>query len=303
MYDEVRTGNSVAVFDDYPVLAYGITQGNGLKTVTEKEVGASYGFAVNKGQNAELLQMFNAGLQNLRDDGQYDEIVSTYLGQGASTSDNSIIGLIKSTYPQLLKGLWLTIVLSVVSIAIALVLGAIFGLCRVSTNMFVRGIGTTYVDIFRGTPLLVQAFFIYFGIPAALHFQMSAFTAGIITLSLNAGAYMAEIVRGGILSVDKGQMEASRSLGISYMKSMRKVIMPQAIRTMIPSYINQFVITLKDTSILSVIGLAELTQTGRIIIARNFQSFNMWLIIGVMYFIIIMALTKLSNRLEKRINK
>ncbi len=98
MYDEVRTGNSVAVFDDYPVLAYGITQGNGLKTVTEKEVGASYGFAVNKGQNAELLQMFNAGLQNLRDDGQYDEIVSTYLGQGASTSDNSIIGLIKSTY-------------------------------------------------------------------------------------------------------------------------------------------------------------------------------------------------------------
>ncbi|MGE2770446.1 ABC transporter substrate-binding protein/permease [Rhodococcus sp. 1.20] len=268
-----------------------------------KEVGASYGFAVNKGQNAELLQMFNAGLQNLRDDGQYDEIVSTYLGQGASTSDNSIIGLIKSTYPQLLKGLWLTIVLSVVSIAIALVLGAIFGLCRVSTNMFVRGIGTTYVDIFRGTPLLVQAFFIYFGIPAALHFQMSAFTAGIITLSLNAGAYMAEIVRGGILSVDKGQMEASRSLGISYMKSMRKVIMPQAIRTMIPSYINQFVITLKDTSILSVIGLAELTQTGRIIIARNFQSFNMWLIIGVMYFIIIMALTKLSNRLEKRINK
>ncbi|GAA3196773.1 hypothetical protein GCM10020255_099230 [Rhodococcus baikonurensis] len=247
--------------------------------------------------------MFNAGLQNLRDDGQYDEIVSTYLGQGASTSDNSIIGLIKSTYPQLLKGLWLTIVLSVVSIAIALVLGAIFGLCRVSTNVFVRGIGTTYVDIFRGTPLLVQAFFIYFGIPAALHFQMSAFTAGIITLSLNAGAYMAEIVRGGILSVDKGQMEASRSLGISYMKSMRKVIMPQAIRTMIPSYINQFVITLKDTSILSVIGLAELTQTGRIIIARNFQSFNMWLIIGVMYFIIIMALTKLSNRLEKRINK
>jgi glutamine transport system permease protein len=145
--------------------------------------------------------------------------------------------------------------------------------------------------------------FIYFGVPAALNFQMSAFTAGIITLSLNAGAYMAEIVRGGILAVDKGQMEASRSLGISYLKSMRKVVMPQAIRTMIPSYINQFVITLKDTSLLSVIGLAELTQTGRLIIARNFESFNMWLIVGVLYFIIIMALTKLSNRLEKRINK
>ncbi|MFD4368381.1 amino acid ABC transporter substrate-binding protein/permease [Rhodococcus sp. NPDC058521] len=302
MFDEVRTGNSAAAFEDYPVLAYGIKQGNGFKTVTDKEPGASYGFAVAKGQNAQLLDSFNAGLANLKASGEYDRILDQYLNADASTDDNTIVGLIKSTYPQLLKGLWLTIVLTAVSIAIALVLGAIFGLLRVSSNIVLRGIGTTYVDVFRGTPLLVQAFFIYFGIPAAMGFQMSAFTAGVITLSLNAGAYMAEIVRGGILSVDKGQMEASRSLGISYLKSMRRVVMPQAIRTMIPSYINQFVITLKDTSILSVIGLAELTQTGRIIIARNFQSFNMWLIIGIMYFIIIMALTKLSNRLEKRIN-
>ena len=172
-----------------------------------------------------------------------------------------------------------------------------------SRSIWLRAIGTTFVDIFRGTPLLVQAFFIYFGIPAALGFQMSALTAGIITLSLNAGAYMTEIVRGGIQSVDKGQMEASRSLGIGYLPTMRKVMLPQAIRTMIPSYINQFVITLKDTSILSVIGIAELTQTGRIIIAGNFQSFNMWLIIGIIYFIVIMALTKLSDRLEKRINE
>lgn len=303
MFEEVKTGNSAAAFEDYPVLAYGIKQGNGFKTVTDKESGASYGFAVAKGTNAQLLDEFNTGLANLRANGQYDEILDTYLSADASTSDNSIPGLIASSWQLLLKGLWLTIVLTVISIAIALVLGAIFGLFRVSTNIVLRGIGTTYVDVFRGTPLLVQAFFIYFGVPAALGFQMSAFTAGIITLSLNAGAYMAEIVRGGILAVDKGQMEASRSLGISYLKSMRRVVMPQAIRTMIPSYINQFVITLKDTSLLSVIGLAELTQTGRLIIARNFESFNMWLIIGVMYFIIIMALTKLSNRLEKRINK
>ena len=303
MYDEVRTGNSVAVFDDYPVLQYGITQGNGLKTVTEKESPSNYGFAVNKGANADLLAAFDTGLANLRSSGQYDEILNTYIGAGAEETDNSIPGLIKTEYKELLKGLWLTVVLTVISIVIALILGAIFGLFRVSTKSWLRAIGATYVAIFRGTPLLVQAFFIYFGIPAALGFTMTAFTAGIITLSLNAGAYMAEIVRGGILSVDKGQMEASRSLGISYLTSMRKVVMPQAIRTMIPSYINQFVITLKDTSILSVIGLAELTQSGRIIIARNFQSFNMWLIIAVMYFVIIMALTMLSNRLEKRINK
>jgi polar amino acid transport system substrate-binding protein len=303
MFDEVKTGNSVAVFEDYPVLLYGIAQGNGFKTVTPKEDPTGYGFAVNKGQNAELLQKFNAGLNNLKQSGRYDEIVGSYLGEGASTDDDSFFGLVKSTFPILLEGLKMTVILSVVSIAIALVLGTIFGLLRVSRSIVLRAVGTTFVDVFRGTPLLVQAFFIYFGIPSALGFQMSALTAGIITLSLNAGAYMTEIVRGGILSVDKGQMEAARSLGIGYLPTMRKVILPQAIRTMIPSYINQFVITLKDTSILSVIGIAELTQTGRIIIAGNYKSFEMWLIIGIIYFIVIMALTKLSDRVASRVER
>ncbi|SBS78620.1 Polar amino acid ABC transporter, inner membrane subunit [uncultured Mycobacterium sp.] len=303
MFDEVKTGNSQAAFEDYPVLLYNIAQGSGFKTVGPKEEPTGYGFAVNKGRNADLLSKFNAGLNNLKKSGRYDEIVNTYLSEKASTDDTSYLGLIKSTYPLLLAGLKMTIFLTVISIFFALILGVIFGLARVSRSIWLRAIGTTFVDIFRGTPLLVQAFFIYFGIPTALDFQMSALTAGVITLSLNAGAYMTEIVRGGIQSVDKGQMEAARSLGIGYLPTMRKVILPQAIRTMIPSYINQFVITLKDTSILSVIGIAELTQTGRIIIAGNYKSFEMWLIIGIIYFIVIMALTKLSDRLEKRIAK
>lgn len=171
MYDEVRTGNSVAIFDDYPVPNYGIAQGNGFKTVTPKEQGANYGFAVNKGQNAELLTMFNAGLQNLRDSGRYDEIIDSYLGEGAAVSDNSFLGLLKSTFPLLMAGLKMTMILTVVSIAVALLLGVIFGLMRVSRSLWLRAIGTTYVDIFRGTPLLVQAFFIYFGIPAAMGFR------------------------------------------------------------------------------------------------------------------------------------
>lgn len=301
MFEEVKTGNSVAIFEDYPVLNYGIQQGNGFKTVTPKEKGSSYGFAVNKGQNPQLLQQFNEGLKNLKASGRYDEIIESYLGESANDADNSFFGLLASTFPILMQGLKMTLILTVVSIAIALVLGIVFGLFRVSRSIWLRAIGTTYVDVFRGTPLLVQAFFIYFGIPSALGFQMTALTAGIITLSLNAGAYMTEIVRGGIQSVDKGQMEAARSLGIGYLPTMRKVILPQAIRTMIPSYVNQFVITLKDTSILSVIGIAELTQTGRLIIARNYQSFTMWLIIGIVYFVVIMALTKLSDRIEHRL--
>jgi polar amino acid transport system substrate-binding protein len=153
----------------------------------------------------------------------------------------------------------------------------------------------------RGVPLIVLAFFVYFSIPQLMGLRMSSTVAGIITLSLNAAAYLAEIFRGGIKAVDVGQMEAGRSLGLTYQTTMNKIILPQAIRIMIPSFINQFVITLKDTSILSIIGLVELTQTGKIIIARTYASGNMWLIIGLMYIIVITILTKISKKLEGRL--
>ncbi len=304
MYEDVKTGNSVAVFDDYPVLAYGIKQGNGLKSVTDKEAGASYGFAVSKGENAEVLEMFNTGLANLKASGEYQKIMDKYLETGsntAATKDTGFFGLLKESMPSLMTGLKMTLILTVVSLIIATIVGIVFGLMRIAKSKLLSTIAMIYIDIFRGTPLIVQAFFIYFGIPAAFDFRITAFVAGLITLSLNAGAYMAEIVRGGIQSVDKGQMEAARSLGLPYGKAMLKVVLPQAIQLMIPAFINQFVITLKDTSILSIIGINELTQSGKIIIARNLESFQMWIIVGIMYFIVIMILTKVSNVLERRI--
>ena len=184
----------------------------------------------------------------------------------------SIFELFAQTYPRLLQGLWMTIELTLVSLLIAAVLGLLFGLLSVSRTTFLRGISRVYIDIIRGTPLIVQVFFIYFGIPSALNMRLDAFIAGVIALSLNAGAYTAEIVRGGIQSIDKGQMEAARSLGLPYTMAMRRVVLPQAIKTMIPAIVNQCIITLKDSSLVSVIGLAELTQTGRLIIANNFES-------------------------------
>ena len=172
----------------------------------------------------------------------------------------------------------------------------------VSRTTFLRGISRVYIDIIRGTPLIVQVFFIYFGIPSALNMRLDAFIAGVIALSLNAGAYTAEIVRGGIQSIDKGQMEAARSLGLPYTMAMRRVVLPQAIKTMIPAIVNQCIITLKDSSLVSVIGLAELTQTGRLIIANNFESLKMWIIIGVMYFIPIMILSKVSSHIERKMS-
>ena len=214
----------------------------------------------------------------------------------------SIFELFAQTYPRLLQGLWMTIELTLVSLLIAAVLGLLFGLLSVSSTTFLRGISRVYIDIIRGTPLIVQVFFIYFGIPSALNMRLDAFIAGVIALSLNAGAYTAEIVRGGIQSIDKGQMEAARSLGLPYTMAMRRVVLPQAIKTMIPAIVNQCIITLKDSSLVSVIGLAELTQTGRLIIANNFESLKMWIIIGVMYFIPIMILSKVSSHIERKMS-
>lgn len=214
----------------------------------------------------------------------------------------SIPELIAQNWSRLLGGLAMTVELTIISLIIAAVLGLTFGLLSVSKKKTLRAIALVYVDIVRGTPLLVQAFFIYFGIPAALGLRLDPNMAGIITLSMNAGGYLAEIFRGGIESVNKGQMEAARSLGLPYSLAMTKVILPQAIRTMTPALINQCIITLKDTSILSIIGIQELTQTGRLIIANNYQAFEMWTIVAVMYFIIIMILTKISKRIERKMS-
>lgn len=213
----------------------------------------------------------------------------------------SFAELLAQTFPRLLQGLAVTLESTLLSLVLAAVVGLLFGLLSVSRNKVSRAIARVYVDIIRGTPIIVQAFFIYFGVTSALNMRMEPMTAGVITLTLNAGAYLAEIFRGGIQSVDKGQMEAARSLGLPHGMAMRKVILPQAIRTMIPAIVNQCIITLKDSSILSVIGMAELTQVGKLIIANNLESFRMWLIVGIMYFIIIMILSWVSKRIEKRL--
>ncbi|MPN13722.1 Arginine transport system permease protein ArtQ [bioreactor metagenome] len=149
--------------------------------------------------------------------------------------------------------------------------------------------------------MMVLAFFIFFGLPGIVGFTIPDFIAGVITLTLNASAYIAEIVRGGINAVPVGQMEASRSLGLSYNRTMQKIILPQAIRIMLPSFVNQFVISLKDTTIISAIGVVELLQAGKIIVARTTQSTYVYLIIAIMYLVLITALTKLAKVLEKKV--
>lgn len=308
MYNDVVNGNSVATFEDDPVMKYAIKTGTKLKIVTKPAESGYYGFAVMKGQNPELIQKFNHGLQVLKKNGQYKKITDRYLStktvnsQKKKTNDHTFSGLIKENYSVLLKGLGQTLYLTIVGIIAATVFGVIFGLLGVLPNKFARGLSTTVIYIFRGLPLLVLALFIYNGIPSLTGTKIPAFVAGTITLMLNEGAYTAAFVKGGIDSVDIGQMEAARSLGLPFGKAMRKVILPQGIKIMVPSFINQFIITLKDTSILSIIGILELTQTGKIIIARNLEGFKIWGIVALMYLVIITLLTWLSKYVEKKMN-
>ena len=201
-----------------------------------------------------------------------------------------------------------TLEMALLSLVFASVVGLIFGILSVLKNKLCNVIAQIFVDVIRGVPMIVLAFFVFFGVPYGfknllhINFTLDALTAGIICLSLNCGAYMAEIIRAGIQSVDIGQMEAARSLGLTYGKSMRKIILPQAIKTMIPSIINQFIITLKDTSILSVIGFPELVNAADNVVAITFKSFQVWIIVGIMYLIVITILSKVAKILERKLN-
>ena len=226
----------------------------------------------------------------------------------------------------LLRGLWVTMQITVVSLVMAVVLGLVSCLMGISQVAVLRWLSKGYVWLIRGTPLLVQVFFVYFGFPqliqsighsmtgadagsisgtvgaALANFRISAFTASFVTLSLNAGAYMSEIFRGGIQAVPPGQMEAARSLGLSKSRAMYRVILPQALRICVPSLVNQFIITLKDTSIVSIISLQEIVYNARIYIGRTMQSFGTWIVVGAMYLLIITVLSAFSRHVEKRLD-
>ncbi|OOM82345.1 inner membrane amino-acid ABC transporter permease protein YecS [Clostridium puniceum] len=213
-----------------------------------------------------------------------------------------ILALLKESFPSLLSGIGVTIEIAVISLILAVMLGIILGIFSISTSKILKGIATIYIYIVRGTPLMIQALFLFFGVGQAFNIRFDPMIAAIITLTINASAYMAEIFRGGIQAIDNGQMEAARSLGLSYSKTMRRVILPQAVKIMIPSILNQFIVTLKDTSILSVISIRELTATGQIIIARNYKPLQMYAIVACMYFILITVLTLVSSYIERKIS-
>ncbi len=304
MWNDVKIGNTSATFDDEPVIRYGIKQGMPLKVVSKKAIDSQpVAIAFQKDKNLAFQAKVNDGIKWMQKTGRLQKLVDKYTKSNVTnkkTSDTSFLGLIKANRAALLNGLWQTIQLTVIGILFALVFGLILGVLGIMQNKGARALSSTIIYVFRGLPMIVLAFFIYMGIPNLTGHKIPLFTAGILTLMLDEGAYIGAIVKGGFDAVDQGQWEAARSLGLPYHKALRKVIAPQGLKIMVPSLVNQFIITLKDTSILSAIGVMELTQTGTVIISQNMEGFKMWLIIGIIYVIIITLLTWLSKYIQKR---
>ncbi|WP_110669678.1 amino acid ABC transporter permease [Salinicola halophilus] len=205
-----------------------------------------------------------------------------------------------ASLPYLLKGLPYTLLISFGGLAIGFVVGILFGLMRISPTRWLRIPAVVYIEVFRGTPVLVQVLFIFYGLPTLLGGPINALTAGIAAIALNAGAYISEIVRGGVQSIERGQREAGLSLGLSGTQTFQYIVWPQALRRMIPALGNQGIVSIKDTSLFSVIGVGELVRQGQVYIANTFTALEVYFMIALLYLAITLSLSMALNLLERK---
>lgn len=208
--------------------------------------------------------------------------------------------LVVNSFPLLLVGAGVTIKITALSVALGVVIGLFVGIARISRIKILRVLAAIYVDFFRGTPLLVQIFLVYFALPVITGQRVDPFVAAIGSCGINSGAYVAEIFRAGIQSIDKGQMEAGRSLGMTWVQTMRYIIVPQAFKRVIPPLGNEFIALLKDSSLVSVIGFEELTRSGQLIIAETYGSLEIWSAVAIIYLVMTLTITRIVSVLEKK---
>lgn len=210
-------------------------------------------------------------------------------------------GFIYQIFPDLLKGALLTIELTAVAITFGTLLGLIASLMRVSPMKPLSWLATAYIDFFRGTPLLVQIMIIHYALPAVFSYTPNPYLSGFVALSINSGAYVAEIFRAGIQSIDKGQMEAARSLGMTYGQAMRYIILPQAFKLSVPPLGNEFIALLKDSSLVAMISLPELMTQGKWIVGRRPKPMEVYLTVAFIYLIMTMTISQIVAYTERRL--
>ena len=214
---------------------------------------------------------------------------------------NLNVDLMINSLPLLIVGAGITIQITAISVGLGLIIGMFVGIARICNVKVLRALATVYIDFLRGTPLLVQIFLIYFALPMVVGQRVDAFIAAITACGINSGAYIAEIFRAGIQAIDEGQMEAGRSLGMSWVQTMRYIIVPQAFKNVIPPLGNKFIALLKDSSLVSVIGFEELTRRGQLIIARTYGSLEIWITVALIYLVMTLTISRLVSYMEKRL--
>jgi lysine-arginine-ornithine-binding protein len=306
---DLQNGRIDAVVGDAPTLKYMIAQSfRTLKTVGTPFTDEQFGIAVGR-KNPELVDAINAALKKIRASGEYDKLNEKWFGkeaqaelekQAAQPAPKAFdFELVKKLFPLFRAGIWLTAQLAVISLALGLPIGLLIALARVQSVKLIRAPAAVYVEIMRGTPLLVQILFIYFVLPY-FHLFIPGKVSGIIALTMNCAAYIAEIFRAGILSIDAGQMEAARSLGMSYGQAMKRIILPQTFRRVVPPLTNEAIALLKDSSLVSVIGLTELARTGQELASRYAAPLTIWPMVALFYLLLTFPLTRVAEYLERR---
>ncbi|CAC5764303.1 extracellular glutamine-binding protein [Staphylococcus aureus] len=245
----------------------------------------------------KLLSQINKTIKEVKDKGLIDKYMTN-----AANAMNDDSGFISKYGSFFLKGIKITILISLIGVALGSILGAFVALMKLSKIKIISWIASIYIEILRGTPMLVQVFIVFFGITAALGLDISALVCGTIALVINSSAYIAEIIRAGINAVDKGQMEAARSLGLNYRQTMKSVIMPQAIKNILPALGNEFVTLIKESSIVSTIGVGEIMFNAQVVQDISFDPFTPLLVAAALYFVLTFVLTRIMNMIEGRLN-
>ncbi|HDB6198972.1 TPA: ABC transporter permease subunit [Staphylococcus aureus] len=245
----------------------------------------------------KLLSQINKTIKEVKDKGLIDKYMTN-----AANAMNDDSGFISKYGSFFLKGIKITILISLIGVALGSILGAFVALMKLSKIKIISWIASIYIEILRGTPMLVQVFIVFFGITAALGLDISALVCGTIALVINSSAYIAEIIRAGINAVDKGQMEAARSLGLNYRQTMKSVIMPQAIKNILPALGNEFVTLIKESSIVSTIGVGEIMFNAQVVQGISFNPFTPLIVAAALYFVLTFVLTRIMNMIEGRLN-
>lgn len=205
--------------------------------------------------------------------------------------------------PYILKGIFVTLKIVILAGVIGFILGIILSLFKISRMKFLGWIADAYTSIFRGTPLVLQLMIIYYGSPQVIGYQIEPYTAAILSFSLNSGAYISEIIRAGILAIDKGQQEAALALGVSYGKMMWDIILPQALKNILPALMNEFISLTKESAIVTTIGVMDVMRRSYQVGAENYSFFEPLLIAGVIYYLMVIILTFLGKALERRMKR